>query len=98
MIPANVRLTPAAAEEAEGAYRWYRQRSPATADSFLAELERVLNVVAEAPERPALYLQGTRRALFRRFPFAVVYRLAGEEIQVIAVAHDRRRPGHWRGR
>ena len=98
MIPTNIRLAPAAAQEAEDAYRWYRQRSPATAHAFLTELERVLNVIAEGPERPALYLQGTRRVLFRRFPFAVVYRLAGDAVQVIAVAHGRRRPGYWRER
>jgi hypothetical protein len=41
---------------------------------------------------------GTRRLVLRRFPFAIVYRLAGEFVLVLAIAHMRRRPGYWRGR
>lgn len=98
MTLANVRFAPAAIEEAEQAYRWYRVRSPADAAAFLRELDHALGTMSEAPERPAAYLHGTRRVLLRRFPFAVVYRLTSDEIQVIAVAHGRRRPGYWRAR
>lgn len=34
----------------------------------------------------------------RRFPYSVVYHLSGEVIRVIAVAHQSRRPGYWRGK
>jgi hypothetical protein len=41
---------------------------------------------------------GVRRYVMCRFPFLVVYRVVGSEIEVIAVAHARRRPGYWRSR
>ena len=97
-MPAEVRFHPAAAEEAEAAYRWYRERSPSASSAFLAALERAVLLISEAPERPASYLHATRRVLLRRFPFMIVYRVAGDEVQVIAVAHGRRRPGYWRAR
>lgn len=97
-MPADIRFHPAAVREAEEAYDWYQERSPSAASAFLAELERAIGIIAEAPDRPARYLHGTRRVLLRRFPFAVVYRPAGDAIQVIAVAHGRRRPGYWHGR
>ena len=36
-----------------------------------------------------------RRALLPRFPYALVFISTGVEIQVIAVAHTKRRPGYW---
>jgi hypothetical protein len=33
-----------------------------------------------------------------RFPYAVLYRPDPDEIVVVAVMHQRRRPGYWLGR
>jgi hypothetical protein len=45
---------------------------------------------------PAIRAHGpamdARRYVFPRFPFSLVYRLRGDEVEVIAVAHGRRRP------
>ena len=41
------------------------------------------------------YLHGTRRALLGRFPYFVVYRERSRKIEIIAVAHAKRRPGYW---
>ena len=34
----------------------------------------------------------------RRFPYLIVYRVTASAIQVVAVAHARRRPGYWKTR
>jgi hypothetical protein len=39
-----------------------------------------------------------RRVPVRRFPFFVIYRERDEDLQIIAVAHQSRRPGYWRSR
>ena len=31
----------------------------------------------------------------KHFPYSVIYIVAGDEIQVLAVAHHSRRPGYW---
>jgi hypothetical protein len=37
--------------------------------------------------------------MFTRFPLALVYRIApGDSLRVLAVAHDKRKPGYWRSR
>lgn len=34
-----------------------------------------------------------------RFPYAIVYReVSEEEVEIVAVAHLKRRPGYWTGR
>jgi hypothetical protein len=34
----------------------------------------------------------------RRFPFSIVYSVGGDNLRVLAVAHQSRRPRYWRGR
>jgi mRNA-degrading endonuclease RelE of RelBE toxin-antitoxin system len=33
-----------------------------------------------------------------RFPYRIIYEVRENELVVLAVAHDRRRPGYWRRR
>jgi hypothetical protein len=39
-----------------------------------------------------------RRVFVRRFPYHVVYIELADRLQILAVAHDRRRPRYWVGR
>jgi toxin ParE1/3/4 len=89
---------PEAVLEAQSAYRWYRDRNSAAAAAFLAELDRAVELISETPMRWPIHVHGTRRFLLRRFPFGVVYRELAETIQIVAVAHGRRRPGYWKDR
>ena len=96
MIRRELRFHPEAADDAESAHRWYRDRSPSASIAFLAELDRVLARILENPEGVAAAEgRGTRRVRFRRFPFTDVYRVVDDIIQVVAVAHAARRPGYW---
>jgi hypothetical protein len=39
-----------------------------------------------------------RRYVFPRFPFSLLYRVLEGNVEIIAVAHGKRRPGYWRTR
>jgi hypothetical protein len=39
-----------------------------------------------------------RRLLLARFPFGLIYRFDGQDIVIVAVAHNKRRSGYWRKR
>jgi hypothetical protein len=34
----------------------------------------------------------------QRFPYGVIYRVAGDTLRILAIAHRRQRPGYWHGR
>ncbi len=89
---------PEAAREAEAAVLWYAKRSARVAERFIEELEIAIAAVAEAPDRWPSFDGEARRILLRRFPFLVIYRVLQDCIEVLAVAHGRRRPGYWRSR
>jgi plasmid stabilization system protein ParE len=74
---------------------WYRSRSQTAAPDFAEELKRALVQINKAPLACPSYLHGTRRMLLSRFPFAVVFRERLHDIQVVAIAHAKRRPGYW---
>ena len=93
-----VELHPDAVEEAADAYAWYASRSEKVAAAFLAELDRVIARIGEDPASLPFHLHGTRRCPFRRFPYQVIFRERAEVVQVVAVAHGRRRPSYWRSR
>ena len=98
MVRATVRFHPAAAQEAESAYDWYETRDAIAAHSFRQEPGHAVEVVAESPLAWPRYRRSTRRYVFPLFPFSLIYRIRGDEVEVIAVAHGRRRPGYWRSR
>ena len=98
MAAAAVKFHPAAVEEAIAAYDWYTARSLAAARGFRDELTHAVDAVTEDPERWPRYGAHARRYLFPRFPFSLIYRVRGKEVEVLAVAHGKRKPGYWRSR
>jgi plasmid stabilization system protein ParE len=98
MDPRPIELHPESIAEARDAREWYAERSSVAADAFMAELDLAIDQIRQWPDRWAAYLHGTRRYLLKRFPYLVVYRATADKLQVIAVAHGRRRPGYWRHR
>lgn len=96
MLQFAVEVHPLAADEAEAVDRWYRDRNEIAATRFRHELNYARDFISERPDAGPPYLGRTRCVLLRRFPFSVVDRALSELIQIVAVAHARRRPGYWR--
>jgi len=94
----QIDVHPEAVAEARTAAQWYRERSASAADAFIAELDRALERIPESPEMWPPYVRGTRRYLLQRFPFYLVYRQVVGRLEIVAIAHGRRRPGYWKSR
>mgnify|MGYP001106920023 CR=1 FL=1 len=87
---------PAAESEYLEAIAYYESKRPGLGASFLAEFETAIGTVLEAPHRnPVEQRPDVRRKGLQRFPYTVLYRDAAESVQVLAVAHHRRRPQYW---
>src|SRR3954454_10729808 len=87
-----------ASEEIEEAAKWYGRRSPAAEVAFLADLDHALAAVLDAPHRWTRFVDGTSRYVFSKFPYSLIYFVDDSVVVIVAVAHDKRRPGYWRGR
>jgi toxin ParE1/3/4 len=91
----QLHFNPLAEAELFEAARWYDERSPGLGAAFVDAVRAASDVVLEAPRRWRL-LRGTRRYVMGRFPFAIVYREIGDEqVEVVAIAHLKRRQRYW---
>jgi|ERR1035437_4275762 plasmid stabilization system protein ParE len=90
-----VHVHPEAEAEADGAFEYLWTRSESAALGFDAELRTAFSRLQKTPHISVPYLQGTRRIVLKRYPFFVVFREFPRKIQIIAVAHAKRRPGYW---
>jgi len=92
----RVEFHTAAAREVEDAQAWYEERSLLAASAFLRELSLAVDRIRDAPHQHAAFEHGTRRILLGRFPFTLHYRVGSDVATIVAVAHQKRRPGYWR--
>ena len=89
-----------AEEEMNVSAHYYNQQASGLGLDFLEEIEHSLNFIKENPERCPIYDEGIRKYNTRRFPFSIyyVYEKDEDKVLIIAVAHQKRRPGYWKQR
>jgi toxin ParE1/3/4 len=88
-----------AEEELDGAMAYYESRRKGLGLSFQAEVERVVQLIQQHPQRWAVYKNTAfRKHLLKRFPYGVYYLELDHCIWIAAVAHQKRKPGYWSGR
>ena len=84
--------------EVRSARRYYARAGVGVASRFLAALN---DAVARIGANPTMWPpggHGTRSCRLRKFPHRLVDIEQPTRVLVLAVAHNRRRPGYWRRR
>ncbi len=86
-----------AAADFRDARRWYAGRSRVAEGRFVAAVQEAVDRIATDPAggSPSL-VSPARWVRVRRFPYTLHFRPLGPGwVEVLAVAHDKRRPGYW---
>jgi plasmid stabilization system protein ParE len=91
-------LRPEAQEEITEAAEWYNTRGRGLAAEFLRALDACIASVLRHPFQYPVVHGEKRRALLHRFPYAVIYTVAEDEVVVLACMHGRRNPKRWQNR
>lgn len=94
----QVVVRPAAAADIDEAFLWYEAQRPGLGHEFLAAAQTLIDAVAQHPPRYPVVRRNTRRALLRRFPYAVFFRTYDEIVVIVACIHGRRDPRRWQAR
>lgn len=94
----RVSFHPAALEEADAAAAWYAERSESTPERFLEEVDWAIERIASNPQAYARFEGDSRRILLPHFPYQIIFRHRSNVVEILAVAHTRRRPSYWRKR
>jgi toxin ParE1/3/4 len=88
----------AAKNEFEDAAVWYDEQRLGLGEEFIIEIEQALANAAAAPQRYPVVFGDIRRAVARRFPFSMYFRVRSDALIVLAVFHGRRNPVIWQRR
>jgi toxin ParE1/3/4 len=90
--------SPEAREELLEAIQYYESESPGLGAAFLAAIQEGLDQLQAFPQSAPVVSGRVRRLVLNRFPYSLIYSLPGEEIRILAVMNQKRRPYYWRGR
>ena len=78
---------------------YYNQCSPGLGLEFLNELERQILIIAAMPMQWQVVDASIRRALMKRFPYVIYYRVLNNDVlRVTIVKHQRRHPAYGSAR
>jgi plasmid stabilization system protein ParE len=85
-------ITPRAIRDVEEARQWYDERRPGLGEELLQSVNQCVESIRSNPEAFAIAHKSYRRALVRRFPYAVFYEFAAGTVTVYSVFHCSRDP------
>lgn len=95
---ANYRLISEAKAELTAGVSFYDSEYPGLGPEFAIEVRRLCRLVTESPAASLEVCPGVQRRILRRFPYSILYTLDNDDVVVLAVAHQSRRPEYWNRR
>ncbi|MCP4698563.1 MAG: type II toxin-antitoxin system RelE/ParE family toxin [Gammaproteobacteria bacterium] len=88
-----IKYSSRAQQDVRQALAWYKKQRKGLEADFLNCLEDTIARIQQHPELyPKPYKMKLQRALLRRFPFSVYYRVENEIIYIFAVFDNRQNP------
>ncbi len=79
-------------------YSWYENNRTGLGEEFLSCVDACMQIICRTPELYTKVHEEYRRALIRRFPYAIFYEYAGGKVFVYSVFHTSQDPEKWRSR
>ena len=99
----RVWIEPEATEELAEARDWYEEQVDGLGYDLVEAVHDAIDRLRATPDGSTPLPQvdeslPLRHVFVKRFPYTIVFLDLGTEARVIAIAHQKRRPGYWRRR
>ena len=95
----NYKFHPLAEAEHLEVIAYYESKRKGLGASYLNEFEATMTGICGFPGRFIIERKpDIRRGQIKNFPFTILFRDVSGVVQILAVAHIRRRPSYWFGR
>jgi toxin ParE1/3/4 len=92
----RVLFTPAAQVEIDEAEERYEEKSTGLGSRFLADVDQLIRRLQDNPYQFPVVRADVRKALLKRFPYGLFFRLEPDSVVVvIGCLHHRRDPRRW---
>lgn len=91
----RIRFAEIANDELADACDWYEQQQSGLGLRFKEAVRDAASRISRSPLLFPVELEDVRRYVMNRFPYTLRYVLRGDEVWVMAVSHQHRRPDYW---
>ncbi|MBC8066697.1 MAG: type II toxin-antitoxin system RelE/ParE family toxin [Deltaproteobacteria bacterium] len=93
----RLRVVAAVREELRRSALWYDQKRRGLGRELIDAVDTALERVRSQPESAPLWRPDRpyRVIHLRRFPYSIFFRIRERDVEVVAFAHQKRRPGYW---
>jgi plasmid stabilization system protein ParE len=95
---AELILAPEAEQDLSGAFAWYERQRGGLGEEFFSCVDACIEAIRRNPEMYAFIHEDYRRALVRRFPYAIFYEFSGGRVIVFGIFHTSLDPMKWHNR
>jgi hypothetical protein len=92
------RFHEAADTELSDAVAYYDGQASGLGDRFLFEVKAATQYIEQYPEIAPIIDEGVRAKVLSRFPYSLMYVVEEQDLYIMAVAHQSKRPGYWADR
>jgi plasmid stabilization system protein ParE len=65
---------------------------------FKKELKRLIDIIVDYPEIGSNENYNLKSLLLHKFPYKVIYSVNNDQILILAIAHQHRKPEYWADR
>ena len=94
----DVLLRPQAELDLDDAYHWYEIRREGLGIDFTLQVDEILHRLERNPEMYPVVHGEIRRAVVRRYPYAIYYVVDAGRVEILAIVHSSRNPRAWQSR
>ena len=91
----RIRFAEAANDELNDACDWFEQQQSGLGARFRRDVREAALLIAKAPLLFPIELEDVRRYVMNRFSYTLRYVLRDDEVWIMAVSHQHRRPDYW---
>lgn len=86
----KVIINPVVWVDVDEAIEWYEKKSPGLGRSFYKSFDEILDRIVQEPTAYFHITKNVRRALFKNFPYKLIYTISNNTIFIIGVFHEKR--------
>ena len=98
-MTAELIIVPEAQQDLEDAYNWYEGHKFGLGEEFLSCVDAGVQALYRSPNLYPKIFKEYRRALIRRFPYAIFYEYTDQKLLIIySFFHTSQEPNKWRKR
>ena len=84
--------------EYQEAIDFYNLQSERLGDKFIIEIDKTITIIKNYPQSFSDYTKHTRKAVVNIFPYNLIYTIYKNYIEILAIAHQHRKPNYWLNR